>query len=162
MALCVFNLSLVRMGKSIHSARRTKCSRILQQTWRRCCFQTFRHEEFARLPALAINIEAGKGTCSIQKKLTLFLSGEGGRPMTTMREYRCEICGIVDSHPIRWFAIQCGDSQLTVFRWNSEAADAAGAKHFCGEGHAEVYISRWFDSICSPPKPDFNRASPTR
>jgi hypothetical protein len=82
--------------------------------------------------------------------------------MTTMREYRCEICGIVDTHPIHWFVIQCGDSQLSVHRWNSEAANATGARHFCGEAHAEVYISRWFDSVCSPPKPDFNLPSPAR
>lgn len=65
--------------------------------------------------------------------------------MTTMREYRCEICGIVDTRPIHWFVILCGDSQLSVLRWNSEAANAVGARHFCGEAHAEVYISRWFD-----------------
>jgi hypothetical protein len=82
--------------------------------------------------------------------------------MTTMREYRCEVCGIVDNRPIHWFVIQCGNSQLTVLRWTTEAADAAGARHFCGEAHAEVYISRWFDSMCSPPKPDFNTASPLR
>jgi len=82
--------------------------------------------------------------------------------MTTMREYRCEVCGIVDTRPIHWFVIQCGDSQLSVHRWNSEAAEARGARHFCGEAHAEVYISRWFDSVCSPPKPDFNLPSPAR
>jgi hypothetical protein len=79
--------------------------------------------------------------------------------MSTMREYRCEVCGIVDSRPIRWFVIRCGETELTVHRWDTEWADAKGALHFCGEGHAQVYISRWFDSMCSPPKPDFNAAS---
>jgi len=79
-----------------------------------------------------------------------------------MREYRCEVCGIVDTRPIHWFVIQCGDSQLSVHRWSSEAAEAGGARHFCGEAHAEVYISRWFDSVCSPPKPDFNLPSTAR
>jgi hypothetical protein len=27
--------------------------------------------------------------------------------------------------------------------------------HYCGEAHAQVYISRWFESVCSPPKPTF-------
>jgi len=80
--------------------------------------------------------------------------------MTTMREYRCEVCGIGDTRPIHWFVIQCGDSQLSVNRWSSEAAITAGARHFCGEAHAEVYISRWFDSLCSRPKPDFNTQEP--
>jgi len=79
--------------------------------------------------------------------------------MTTLREFRCEVCGTVSSNPVRWFVIQCGDSELTIRRWNAEAASAEGARHYCGEAHAEVYVSRWFDSVCSPPRPDFNRAS---
>ena len=75
--------------------------------------------------------------------------------MTTLQEYRCEICGRITNSPNHWFVIQCGDAELTVQKWNSEAAGAAGARHFCGEAHAQVYISRWFDSICSPPKPDY-------
>jgi hypothetical protein len=79
----------------------------------------------------------------------------GNKGMTTLREFRCEVCGLVTSTPNRWFVIRCGDSELTVQRWNSDAADAVGARHYCGEAHAEVYISRWFDSVCTPPKPTF-------
>ncbi len=79
--------------------------------------------------------------------------------MTSIQEFRCEVCGTTTSSPTRWFVIQCGESQLTVFRWNSETAGAPGARHFCGEGHAQTYISRWFDSICSAPKPDYSRAT---
>jgi hypothetical protein len=79
--------------------------------------------------------------------------------MATVQEFRCEICGTVSENPTHWFVIQCGDIQLTVLRWNSEAAAAPDALHFCGEAHAQVYISRWFDSVCSPAKPDFNRSS---
>ena len=81
------------------------------------------------------------------------------KPMTALQEFRCEICGTVTSNPIHWFVIQCGNSELTVLKWNAEAANATGARHFCGEGHSQVYISRWFDSACSPPKPDFTRSS---
>lgn len=42
----------------------------------------------------------------------------------------------------------------------SETANAAGARIYCGEAHAEVYISRWFDSVCAPPKPKFIQRSP--
>ncbi|HVI08349.1 MAG TPA: hypothetical protein VND65_08655 [Candidatus Binatia bacterium] len=82
------------------------------------------------------------------------------KPMTTMQEFRCEVCGTKTSHPIHWFVIQCGDLELSVRRWSTETANAAGARHFCGERHAEIYISRWFDSMCSPPRPDYNVASP--
>jgi hypothetical protein len=75
--------------------------------------------------------------------------------MTALQEFRCEVCGLVTANPTHWFVIRCGDSDLTVFRWSSEAANAAGARHYCGEAHAEVYISRWFDSVCAPPKPNF-------
>jgi hypothetical protein len=82
--------------------------------------------------------------------------------MTTLKEYRCEICGTISSNPIHWFVIQCGNPQLTVLRWNAEAADAADARHFCGEAHAQVYISRWFEAACTPPKPNYTRATSTR
>lgn len=49
---------------------------------------------------------------------------------------------------------------LSVFKWDAKAANAPGARHFCGEAHSQVYISRWFDSICSPPKPDYTRSTP--
>jgi hypothetical protein len=77
--------------------------------------------------------------------------------MATLQEYRCEVCGIVTTSPMHWFVIQCGDKQLTVLRWDPETANADGARHYCGEANAQVYISRWFDSVCSPPKPDFTR-----
>jgi hypothetical protein len=75
--------------------------------------------------------------------------------MGSIQEFRCEVCGIVTSNPIHWFIIRCGESELTVHRWNTETANAAGARHYCGEAHAQVYISRWFESVCSPPKPTF-------
>jgi hypothetical protein len=79
--------------------------------------------------------------------------------MTSLQEYKCEICGTITSNPIHWFVIQCGNAELTVLKWNSDAANAAGARHFCGEAHAQVYISRWFEATCSPPRPDFIRSS---
>jgi len=75
--------------------------------------------------------------------------------MTSIREYSCEICGTVSKNPTHWFVIQCGNIELTVIKWNSEAANAKGARHYCGEAHAQVYISRWLESVCAPPKPDF-------
>ena len=68
--------------------------------------------------------------------------------MTALKEYRCEICGQVTNHPMHWWVIQCGDAQLTVLKWDNAAADAGGARHFCGEAHAQVYISRWFQTFC--------------
>lgn len=82
--------------------------------------------------------------------------------MTSLKEYSCEICGIVTSNPTHWYVIQCGNQELTVIKWNSEAANANGARHYCGEAHAQIYISRWFESVCAPAKPNFVGASVTR
>jgi hypothetical protein len=77
--------------------------------------------------------------------------------MAALKEYRCEVCGLVSSNPLKWFVIQCGAEQLSVLKWTDETANARGARHYCGEGHAQVYISRWFESMCSPPLPDFRK-----
>ena len=79
--------------------------------------------------------------------------------MASIQEFRCEVCGTVTSNPTHWYVIQCGDAALTVLKWNLEIANADGARHYCGEAHAQVYISRWFESVCSPSKPDFARSS---
>jgi len=47
--------------------------------------------------------------------------------MTTLQEFRCEVCGLVTTNPLHWFVIRCGDSDLTVYRWNSETAQRAGS-----------------------------------
>jgi hypothetical protein len=76
--------------------------------------------------------------------------------MSSLREFRCEICGVVTTNPLRWFVIECRESRLTVSRWEPVSASDPGARHLCGEAHAQVYISRWFESVCSPPRPDYS------
>ena len=63
--------------------------------------------------------------------------------------YRCEICGEESQNPVRWLVINCNSAQLTVLKWTKEAADAPGARHYCGEAHAQVYIGRWLAAACS-------------
>ncbi len=77
--------------------------------------------------------------------------------MTTSSEFRCEICGRVTATPVHWFVIQCNSDELKLMKWNTEAAAPKGARHYCGEAHARVYISRWLEAACSPPLPDFKR-----
>ncbi len=76
--------------------------------------------------------------------------------MASLREFRCEVCGLMTTHPLNWFLIECGASRLTVLRWDSDSASLPDARHLCGEAHAQVYISRWFESLCSPSKPDYS------
>jgi len=84
------------------------------------------------------------------------------KSMTLIQKFRCEICGTLTNNPVHWFIIRCGNSDLTVVKWNIEAANAADSRHYCGEAHAQVYISRWFESACAPPKPDFLTSSQTQ
>jgi hypothetical protein len=63
--------------------------------------------------------------------------------------YKCEICGLESSAPTHWFVIHCCDTKLGIYKWDVNEADQPGSLHFCGEGHAQVYISRWFESFCS-------------
>jgi hypothetical protein len=75
--------------------------------------------------------------------------------MASVTKFRCEVCGTIAANPAHWFVIECGDARLAVMRWTSESAEAAGARHLCGEAHAQLYISRWFEAQCSPPRPDY-------
>ena len=74
-----------------------------------------------------------------------------GGAMSSLKEFRCEICGTVSEDPIHRFVIECTDQKLAVIKWNLTAATSPTARHFCGEAHAQVYISRWFESVCLPP-----------
>jgi hypothetical protein len=82
-------------------------------------------------------------------RLHSILNGDG---MSTVKEFQCEICGIVSENPSHWFVIECGDRELTIVKWDLTAALNSTARHFCGEAHAQVYISRWFESVCVPLK----------
>ena len=94
-----------------------------------------------------------KAFAAILSFAELSLRGEG---MSSLKEFRCEICGIVSENPVHWFVIECGDQKLTVIKWDLTAAMSPTARHFCGEAHAQVFISRWFESICVPPRPVLN------
>ena len=78
-----------------------------------------------------------------------------GYLMTKTSEFRCEVCGRVTITPVHWFVIQCNSDELKLMKWNAEAAAAKEARHYCGEAHAQVYISRWLEAACSPPISDF-------
>src|SRR5882724_638331 len=59
-----------------------------------------------------------------------------GEGMSSLKEFQCEICGIVSENPIHWFVIECADQKLAVIKWDLTAAKSPTARHFCGEAHA--------------------------
>ncbi len=42
--------------------------------------------------------------------------------------------------------MSCSDTKLAMFKWDQAEADKPHSLHVCGEGHAQVYVSRWFES----------------
>jgi hypothetical protein len=46
--------------------------------------------------------------------------------MTTISEFRCEICGTETTNPVHWFVVECGSEELKLMKWNTEAALAKG------------------------------------
>src|SRR6202020_3635302 len=81
--------------------------------------------------------------------------------MSAVTQYRCEMCGTESSNPLHWFMIRCNANELKVLKWNFEEASMPDTRHYCGEAHAGVYISRWLEASCSPSRPDYNRPSAT-
>jgi hypothetical protein len=71
--------------------------------------------------------------------------------MSSLKEFRYKIRATVSENPIHWFVIECTDQKLAIIKWDLPAATLPTARHFCGEAHAQVYISRWFESVCVPP-----------
>jgi hypothetical protein len=61
--------------------------------------------------------------------------------MATISEFRCDVCGTVTTTPVHWFVIQCSSDELKLMKWYTEAAADRGSRHYCGESHAQVYIS---------------------
>ncbi len=41
-----------------------------------------------------------------------------------------------------------------TLKWETEAANARGPRHYWGDAYAQVYISRWLEAACAPPYPN--------
>ncbi|MGA7794137.1 MAG: hypothetical protein WB781_29580 [Candidatus Sulfotelmatobacter sp.] len=48
--------------------------------------------------------------------------------MSSLKEFRCEICGTVSENPIHWFVIECTDQKLAVIKWDLPAATSPTAR----------------------------------
>src|SRR5258707_1347981 len=49
--------------------------------------------------------------------------------MSSVKEFRCEICGTVSEDPIHWFVIECTDQKLAVIKWDLTAATSQTARY---------------------------------
>ena len=53
--------------------------------------------------------------------------------MPSLKEFRCEICGMVSENPIHCLGIECTDHELAVIKWELTAATSPTARHSWGE-----------------------------
>jgi hypothetical protein len=73
--------------------------------------------------------------------------------MTSLQDFRWEVCGLVTPHLL----VRDSMWRFRAYRAQVEFRNRqrSRSRHYCGEAHAEVYISRWFNSVCAPPKSSF-------
>jgi hypothetical protein len=67
--------------------------------------------------------------------------------MALVNRFRCEVCGSITGRPFLWLVIQPREACLTIRPWDVDAAIAPDAAHVCGETDAQIYVSRWMDSV---------------
>jgi hypothetical protein len=67
--------------------------------------------------------------------------------MSRIHNYYCEICGTEKRADHNWFLAEIGPHGLLVSPWREDRAQAPAIHHFCGEGHIQVFVSRY---LCSP------------
>ena len=69
--------------------------------------------------------------------------------MTLVRKYYCEICGTEKRVLTHWFMAEVLSSGVLLSHWHDERAELFGMHHFCGEAHAQTFISRYLSSTTS-------------
>jgi len=66
--------------------------------------------------------------------------------LSLIHKYRCEICGTEKRAINNWFMAEVMPAGVLVSHWRDERAHATGMHHFCGEAHAQVFVSRYLAS----------------
>lgn len=69
--------------------------------------------------------------------------------MSLIHKYYCEICGIEKRAVNNWFMAEVMPTGALLSQWREERAQNAGMHHFCGEAHAQVFVSRYLASPAS-------------
>ena len=59
--------------------------------------------------------------CTVPMKRT-----EMHQVMSSLQQFRCEICGEVTSSPSHWFVIRCSDTELTVLKMEHHSGQRTG------------------------------------
>lgn len=63
--------------------------------------------------------------------------------MSLIHKYHCEICGAEERDVDNWVMAEITPNGALLSRWREERARAPHTHHFCGEAHAQVFLSRY-------------------
>jgi hypothetical protein len=63
--------------------------------------------------------------------------------MSLIHKYRCEICGTEERDVNNWVMAEITSGGALLSHWREERAKSPHAHHFCGEAHAQVFVSRY-------------------
>lgn len=66
--------------------------------------------------------------------------------MSHIHKFFCEICGREKRSANNWFLAEAKESGLLISPWREGRAATSSVHHFCGEGHAQVFISRYLSA----------------
>jgi predicted Fe-S protein YdhL (DUF1289 family) len=63
--------------------------------------------------------------------------------VSLIHKYYCEICGREKSTINNWCMAEVKEQGLLLSAWREARAPSAAVHHFCGEAHAQVFVSRY-------------------
>jgi hypothetical protein len=73
--------------------------------------------------------------------------------MSLIHKYHCEICGAEERDANNWLMAEITPSGALLSHWREESAKSPHTHHFCGEAHAQVFVSRYLAAPASFPAP---------
>ncbi len=66
--------------------------------------------------------------------------------MSLIHKYFCEICGAEKKDVNNWFMAEITANGVLLSHWRDDQAKSLDVRHFCGEAHAQVFVSRYLST----------------
>jgi hypothetical protein len=63
--------------------------------------------------------------------------------MSLIQKFHCEICGAEKRNVNNWALAEVTEAGVLVSLWREDRAKLPSVRHFCGEAHAQVFVSRY-------------------
>lgn len=66
--------------------------------------------------------------------------------MSLIQKFHCEICGAEKRNVNNWTIAEVTPAGVLVSHWSEDRAKSPSVRHFCGEAHAQVFVSRYLSA----------------